>query len=95
MKRTEDRYTICGYLTTAAKHGLNMMNAPYATHSPAAPGYPGWRPGPEDLRIGRDGEITSPRYWGPTYQTAAGADLAWRRERDAATAASQDPHTGN
>lgn len=64
---------------------------PVERHQPT----PGRRPGPEDLRIGRDGEITSPRYWGPTYQTAAGADLAWRRERDAAAAASQDPHTGN
>jgi len=56
---------------------------------------PGRRPGPEDLRVGRDGEITSPRYWGPTYQTAAGADLAWRRERDAGAATGQDPRTGS
>jgi hypothetical protein len=56
---------------------------------------PGRRPGPEDLRVGRAGEITSPRYWGPAYQSAVGADLAWRRERDAAAAAGQDPRTGN
>lgn len=56
---------------------------------------PGRRPGPEDLRVGRDGEITSPRYWGPAYQSAAGADLAWRRDRDTAAAAGRDPYPGN
>lgn len=66
---------------------------PVERHQPT----PGRRPGPEDLRVGRDGEITSPRYWGPAYQSAAGADLAWRRERDAAAAAAagQDPRTGS
>ena len=56
---------------------------------------PGRRPGPADLRVGRAGEITSPRHWGPAYQSAVGADLAWRRERDTAPAAAQDPPAGN
>ena len=64
---------------------------PVERHQPT----PGRRPGPEDLRVGRDGEITSPRCWGEAYQAAAGADLAWRRERDAGAAAGQDPRTGS
>ena len=56
---------------------------------------PGRRPGPADLRVGRAGEITSSRYWGPAYQSATGADLAWRQERDATAAAGQDLRTGD
>lgn len=47
---------------------------------------PGERPSP-----GTDGyddfeEVTHPRYWGQHWHTASAADLAWRREREAAVA---------
>jgi hypothetical protein len=45
---------------------------------------PGQRPGPGHYQIGPGGEITTPEHWGPHFQTAAGADVAWRRQREAA-----------
>jgi len=44
---------------------------------------PGQRPGPDQL--GSAEEITNPQHWGPGFQTAAAADIAWRHERDATT----------
>ena len=38
-ERTRDRYTIRGYVSTAAKHGLNMITV-YATRSSVGPGCP-------------------------------------------------------
>ena len=44
---------------------------------------PGQRPAPGQYQIGPGGEITTPQHWGPHFQTAAGADITWRRQREA------------
>ncbi|MDN5917752.1 MAG: hypothetical protein L0I76_22085 [Pseudonocardia sp.] len=48
---------------------------------------PGQRPDPSDPRVGEKNEIIAPRHWEQGYRASAAADLAWRRERDAARAA--------
>jgi hypothetical protein len=52
---------------------------------------PGPRPAPGQYQIGPGGEITTPQHWGPHFQTAAGADITWRRQREAAA---DGPPTG-
>jgi hypothetical protein len=69
------------------EHDRDRTRAAAAGPGERHPPTPGRRPGPEDFRLGPEGEITSPRHWGPAYRAAAAADLAWRRERDAAAAA--------
>jgi hypothetical protein len=57
---------------------------------PAPPRHvPGQRPGHELHSVGAGGEISAPQHWGPAFQTAAGEDIAWRRQRDTAAAATQ------
>ena len=52
-KRTQDRYTILGYVSTAAKHGLDKITA-CATRSPADPGCPPYPHPPDHRRDRRD-----------------------------------------
>jgi transposase len=46
--RTQDRYTLRGYVSTAAKHGLNAMTS-YTMRSPADPGCPRYPHPPNDV----------------------------------------------
>jgi hypothetical protein len=61
-------------------------SAPGRTPAPPPQHVPGQRPAPGHYQIGPGGEITTPQHWGPHFQTAAGADIAWRRRREAAAA---------
>lgn len=42
-------------------------------------------PGQRPDHLGAGEQISTPQHWGPGLQSAAGADIAWRRERDATT----------
>ena len=59
------------------------------------PHVPGQRPGPENANVGLGGEISTPQHWGPAFQSAATADIEWRRQRDATAAAAAGPPPGS
>jgi len=69
--------------------------APAPGRRPAPPPehVPGQRPGPGHYQIGPGGEITTPEHWAAHFQTAARADVAWRRRREAAAGPDRRPGT--